>query len=300
MLVLPDLSATAAQAAFVLHRLKPLKTNEFQLTFVQNVSTMKKPIFLSALTVTSLLALNASAADILARVITSTPVVQQFAVPRQVCTTQQQVITETQKSGGGALLGAVAGGAVGNAIGNGSGRALATVIGLIGGAMVGDRIEGPNSQINRVQNMQQCSTQTFYENRASYYNVVYDYQGTQYTAQMAQDPGPYVRLQVTPVGAVNPGLSPASQPGFSGQQIQPAQPQTYYQQMPMQPGFVVQQPVFLAPVVIESYSTYYGRPYYVQPHYVQQHNPHPFNQPFYGNGGSTIHFGITQRFGHWR
>ena len=256
---------------------------------------MKKATALSTLAATSLLALNAQAADILARVITSTPVVQQFAVPRQVCNTQQQVVTDTQKSGGGALLGAVAGGAVGNAIGNGSGRALATVIGLVGGAMVGDRVEGPNTQTHRVQNLQQCSTQTFYENRASHYNVVYEYQGTQYNVQMAQDPGPYVRLQVTPVGAIQP--APQVQ---HMQHIQQVQPQTFYQQLPVQPGFVVQQPVFLAPVVIESYSTFYGRPHYVQPHQVHIHNQRHFSQPFYGHGAPTIHFGISQRFGHWR
>ncbi|MBC7650075.1 MAG: hypothetical protein H7197_13340, partial [Vitreoscilla sp.] len=46
---------------------------------------MKKVIVLSLLATGSLLALNASASDILARVITSTPVVNQVAVPRQVC-----------------------------------------------------------------------------------------------------------------------------------------------------------------------------------------------------------------------
>ncbi len=252
---------------------------------------MNKTFFISALAASCLLSLNASAADILARVITSTPVVNQVAVPRQVCN-NQQIMTETQRSGGGALLGAVAGGAVGNAIGNGGGRALATVIGLVGGAMVGDRAEGTNNQMNQVQNIQQCSTQTFYENRASHYNVVYEYQGTQYNVQMAQDPGPYVRLQVTPVGAINPGSHagsfPAPQSGFPAQRILPAQPQTYYQQSPVQPGYVVQQPVFLAPVVVESYSTYYGRPYY------PRHAPSHVHQPYYGPVGASISFGYSR------
>ena len=245
---------------------------------------MKKVIVLSLLATTSMLALNASAADILARVITSTPVVQQFAVPRQICNSQQ-VTSETPKSGAGALLGAVAGGAVGNAIGNGGGRALATVIGLVGGAMVGDRVEGTN---NQVQNLQQCSTQTFYENRLSHYNVVYEYQGAQYNVQMAQDPGSYVRLQVTPVGAITPGSVPAPQPGFQTQPVPSGQPQTYYQQTPVQPGYVVQQPTFLAPVIIESYTSYYGRPYY----------PRYYYQPYYRPVGSSINFGYSR--GHWR
>ena len=247
---------------------------------------MKKTLVLSALSAFSLLAFNATAADILARVITSTPVVNQVAVPRQVCNSQQ-VITQTSKTGGGAVLGAVAGGAVGNAIGNGGGRALATVIGLVGGAMVGDRVEGTS---NQVQNIQQCSTQTFYENRASHYNVAYEYQGTQYNVQMAQDPGPYVRLQVTPVGAIQP--APQVQHMQPVQPIQPAQPQTYYQQTPLQPGYVVQQPVFLAPVVVESYSTFYGRPHYVYPHH--------FHQPYYGPVGTSINFGYSRGYGHWR
>lgn len=189
--------------------------------------------------------LPASAMDILARVISSTPVAQQVAVPRQVCNTEA-VITQAPKSGAGALMGALAGGAAGNAIGHGGGRAAATVIGLVGGAMIGDRIEGPN---NQVQNVQQCTTQTFYENRASYYNVVYEYQGTQYNAQMMNDPGPYVRLQVTPVGAITPAP-------------QEAQPQTYFQPAP------VQQPVYVQPVVSAPvYPAYYAQPSYYAPYY---------------------------------
>jgi uncharacterized protein YcfJ len=241
--------------------------------------TMKKVIVLSFVAAASLVALDASAEDILARVISSTPVVQQVAVPRQICNTQQ-VITEAPKSGGGALLGAVAGGAVGNAIGNGGGRALATMIGLVGGAIVGDRVEGSNSQL---QNVQQCSTQTSYENRIGYYNVVYEYQGTQHNVQMAQDPGQYVRLQVTPVGAINQ----APQPGFSSPQPDlQTQPQTSYQQVAVQPGYVVQQPVYLAPVVVQSYPSYYGRPYY------------PYSNPV----GVSLNFGFGHGYGHghWR
>ena len=249
---------------------------------------MKKVFVLPFLSATGLLAFNAAAQDILARVVSSTAVVQQVAVPRQVCNTQQ-VAVETQKSGGGALLGAVAGGAVGNAVGNGNGRALATVIGLVGGAIVGDRVEGGGSQI---QNVQQCNTQTFYENRPSYYNVVYEYQGTQYNTQMAQDPGGFVRLQVTPVGAMTSNV----QPGFQQNSNQSVQPQTFIEQVPAQysgqPGYVVQQPVFVAPVVVQSSSSYYGQPYYARPYY-----PRPYYAP-------SIQFNYSRGYGYghgrWR
>jgi len=130
------------------------------------------------------------------RVVSSMPIIQQVAVPRQVCT-QQQVATQAHKSGAGSAMGAIAGGVVGNAIGKGDGNALATAIGLIGGAMLGDRIEGaPPTEMRTVQT---CSTQNFYENRTIAYNVVYEINGKQYNVQMPQDPGPTVRLQVTPM-----------------------------------------------------------------------------------------------------
>lgn len=130
------------------------------------------------------------------RVISSTPVVQQIVVPRQVC--QEQVVTVPgQKSGAGAIMGGIAGGAMGNAVGDGNGRALATMIGLIGGVVLGDKLEGGGQ--DRTETVQQCSTQNFYENRTVAYNVVYEYAGRQYTTQMPQDPGPFVRLNITPV-----------------------------------------------------------------------------------------------------
>lgn len=130
------------------------------------------------------------------QVISRTAVYQQVAVPRQMCT-QSPMAVQNPTSGAGALMGAIAGGAVGNQIGGGSGRALATIAGVMGGAMMGDRIESPGSQ---VQNQTTCTTQTVYENRLTGYNVVYEYAGKQYNVQLPQDPGPTIQLQVTPVG----------------------------------------------------------------------------------------------------
>ena len=243
-----------------------------------------KTIVSAAIAAAALASVPASAMDILARVISSTPVVQQVAVPRQVCN-NQTVMTQAPKSGAGALMGALAGGAAGNAIGNGGGRAAATLIGLVGGAMIGDNIEGPNNQL---QNVQQCSTQTYYENRASYYNVVYEYQGTQYTTQMANDPGLYVRLNMTPVGAMP---APQSVQPFQSAPIEPPQP--YYQPAPIaaqttyyppayQPA-PVQQPVYVQPMPAPVYyPAYYPRPYYA---------------PYYSPIGLSLNFGYSRGFG---
>lgn len=131
-----------------------------------------------------------------ARVISATPIVQQVGMPQQVCD-NQTVYTGQQTTGGGAVLGAVAGGAVGNAIGGGSGRAAATALGVIGGALLGNQIEGNGKP--QYQNVQRCHTETFYENRTVGYNVVYEFAGRQYTTQMSRHPGTTIAVQVQPV-----------------------------------------------------------------------------------------------------
>jgi uncharacterized protein YcfJ len=131
------------------------------------------------------------------QVISRTAVYQQVAVPRQTCS-QTPVAVQNPTSGAGALMGAIAGGAVGHQIGGGTGQALATMVGVVGGSIMGDRIENPGTQ---VQNQTTCTTQNIYENRLVGYNVVYEYAGKQYTVQLPQDPGPTIQLQVTPLAA---------------------------------------------------------------------------------------------------
>ena len=141
------------------------------------------------------------------RVISRTPVLMSVAVPREVCT-DRTVAEAGQTSGAGALLGGIAGGAAGNAIGDGSGRAAATAIGIIGGALLGNKIEGGGQTQNRV--VRHCSTQTVYEDRVSAFDVVYEYAGRQYSVRLAEDPGEFVELQLSPVGAL-PEAAPAPQ-----------------------------------------------------------------------------------------
>jgi uncharacterized protein YcfJ len=224
---------------------------------------MKKALLLTGLALTA----GAGMAQEMGRVISSTPVVQQYGTPRQVCTTEQ-VVGQTQPSGAGAVMGAVAGGAMGNAVGGGSGRAVATMIGIVGGAILGNRIEGGGQA--QVQQVQNCTTQTFYENRTVAYNVVYEYAGKQYSVQMPQDPGPTVQLQITPVGSAPPPPQ------------QPLQPQ-YRQQAP-------QPQVYLEPAYIGAPPVVYTGAYY---------GPRPYYAPI----GLSLNFGFGgghRHGGHWR
>jgi uncharacterized protein YcfJ len=152
---------------------------------------------ISALALLAALAATTAHADEFGRVLSSTPVVQAVSVPQKVCSTQE-VTTPGNKSGAGAVLGALAGGALGNAVGHGSGRAVATGVGVIGGAVLGNQIEGGGTP--QTQLVQQCSTQNVIENRVTAYSVLWEYAGKRYTTQMATDPGQYVRLQIVPVG----------------------------------------------------------------------------------------------------
>jgi uncharacterized protein YcfJ len=214
------------------------------------------------------------------RVLSSTPVVQQVGVPRQVCTTEQ-VEYQQPKSGAGAVLGALAGGALGNASGGrGAGQAAATIIGAIGGSMVGDRIEG--SGPSQVQDVQRCGTQTFFENRTVGYNVVYEYAGKQYSVQMPNDPGANIALQVSAVGAnTQVGISNAP------------------------PVFVAQQPVITQQVYTQQQVIVRTPPVY----YVPSYNAVPFSIGvgigYWGSGYGGQGHGHSRGHGgghyrHWR
>lgn len=143
-------------------------------------------------------AASALQAQEMARVVSSTPVMQQVTVPRQVCT-ETPVVVQRQRSGAGAVVGALAGGIIGSQVGRGSGQGAATAIGMIGGAILGDQIEGDPAPVVRTANS--CTQQVTYENRVVGYTVVYEYAGRQYTAQMNSDPGSSLPIQITPTAS---------------------------------------------------------------------------------------------------
>lgn len=214
-------------------------------------------------------------------VISATPVMQQVAVPRLVCN-NQQVVTASQPSGAGAVVGAIAGGLLGSAFGGGSGQVAATAFGALGGAVLGNQVEG--QQPDQVRTVQNCSTQTFYQNQTSYYDVVYEYAGRRYQVQMANDPGPTVPLQVTPIGSVPPvQQAPVRAPARIISSTTYVQPATVYQSEPVTTVYesapVYSPPSYVAPLAIgiglgvigaNLSHRHYGPPpryYYGRPHH---------------------------------
>lgn len=155
------------------------------------------PLFcLSVLASLSALPAAPALAQVHGNVISSTAIQKQFPVTKQVCT-EQQVLVQQPKSGAGTIMGSIAGGTVGNAIGKGDGNALATMIGIVGGAIIGDKIEGEKAP--RTQVVQNCTNQTVYETRITGYQVEYEFAGRRYSIEMPRDPGPTIPLQVSPI-----------------------------------------------------------------------------------------------------
>jgi uncharacterized protein YcfJ len=225
--------------------------------FKAKESSMNKAIWVSAMGAIGLAAAGSAGAQEVGRVISSTPVVQQVPVQRQVCS-QQPVVQQVPQggSGAGAVIGAIAGGILGHTIGGGMGNAVATGLGVVAGAAVGDNIERTRSP-QYVQGPGQCGVQTSYENRTVGYNVQYEYAGKTFNVQMPYDPGPTVRLQVTPMTS---NAAPAAAPEGGVQTIAaPAEATApiYYAQTPS-----VVYPAYGYPY---GYEPVYTRPYWYPP-----------------------------------
>lgn len=223
---------------------------------------MKKAVLVSAMGAIGLASAGAAfAQEEVGRVISSTPVVQQVPVQRQVCSNQPVAVAQpAPSSGAGAVIGGIVGGLLGNTVGGGMGRAAATGLGVVAGAAVGNNLEQRNGYYAQPGVAQQCAVQTTYENRTVAYNVQYEYAGRTYNTQMAYDPGQTVRLSVQPTqsSAAPPPLDGAQTVASSGTPLPPAQPQpVYVQQTPsvVYPAYAY--PAYAYPV--------YPRPYYYPP-----------------------------------
>jgi uncharacterized protein YcfJ len=162
-------------------------------------------------------ACSAALASEYGNVISATPVMAQVPVPQQQCYDQPQAVSGGS-TGGGALVGALIGGLVGNNFGGGMGRVVATGVGAVAGAAIGDRTEAAMNpaQMGMVRN---CATVTGYQNRVVGYDVVYDYNGRRYSTRTAQNPGRYIPVDVTVTpsgGPVRTVYTPAPAPVYDG------------------------------------------------------------------------------------
>lgn len=190
--------------------------------------TLAAPAWAGPAVGTVLGAPSSAVTTVSARVVSSTPVVAQVAVPTQACYDELQA-TPPRSTGAGAILGAIAGAAVGHAIGKGAGNAIATGVGLMGGAVLGNHIE-TDGRPGGTQSVRRCAQQTAYQNQVVAYDVVYELHGQQYATQMDHEPGRTIPVQLT----VTPAVAPVVQ---------------------QQPVVIQQAPAVIAPTPVVGYSS---------------------------------------------
>ena len=132
---------------------------------------------------------SAQSLQFTATVVRAVPIHQIVTETLQQCVTE--TVTPTEKGSGGAIVGAIVGGVVGNQIGGGSGRDVATGVGVITGAVVGDNMQ------NAPRTQQRCTPIQNSRSVVLGYDVTWEYLGQQVTQRMDRDPGQYVNVTVT-------------------------------------------------------------------------------------------------------
>ncbi len=122
----------------------------------------------------------------------SVPVTSVRAVlgaPEQRCWAErQQVVAESEPNIPGAIVGAVIGGVLGHQVGGGRGRDVATAGGAVAGAAIGANVGRSGGQVYN-QDVQRCTTVPS-NARPEYWDVTYNFRGTQHRVQMTAPPGP--------------------------------------------------------------------------------------------------------------
>ena len=108
----------------------------------------------------------------------------------QRCWVERQAVAVPQQntSPGGAILGAVVGGILGHQVGGGSGRDAATAVGAVTGAVVGNNMGSNGGVGTATQDVQRCAT-TPASATPAYYEVSYNFRGSEHRVQMSAPPG---------------------------------------------------------------------------------------------------------------
>jgi len=112
----------------------------------------------------------------------------------QRCWVERQEIPAERSSANvpGAIAGAVIGGILGHQIGGGTGRDIATVGGVVAGAAVGANV-GRDNRPPEFRDVQRCGTVPG-QARPDYWDVTYDFRGTEHHVQTTAPPGPTISV----------------------------------------------------------------------------------------------------------
>lgn len=130
----------------------------------------------------------------LARVISVTANSERISEQSQQCTEQQQVVTTPGQAGWGTTLaGSLIGGAIASPIGKGSGKVVAVAAGSAVGAHLARNMAEQNTTTT-VKTVQVCQPVTTVREQVRDYAVRYEWDGREYTVNLAQHPGAWLKV----------------------------------------------------------------------------------------------------------
>lgn len=113
-----------------------------------------------------------------------------MGTPEQRCWVEREQVVDQQRGDpniGGGIVGALIGGVLGHQVGGGRGKDVATAGGAIAGALIGSNAGRDGGSGSYNQDVQRCRTTS--NGRPEYWDVTYNYRGTDHRIQMSSPPG---------------------------------------------------------------------------------------------------------------
>ena len=110
--------------------------------------------------------------------------------PEQRCWVEREQVTEGRRGDanvGGAIVGGIIGGVLGHQVGGGRGKDAATAGGAVAGALIGGNAGRGERGATYDKDVQRCKTVA--SDKPAYWDVTYDYRGTEHRVQMSAPPG---------------------------------------------------------------------------------------------------------------
>jgi uncharacterized protein YcfJ len=110
--------------------------------------------------------------------------------PDRRCWVERQQVTEQggDANVGGAIVGGIIGGVLGHQVGGGRGKDVATALGAIGGAAIGNNA-GRNGYSSNTYERDVRRCETVASGRPEYWDVSYEFRGVEHRVQMNTPPG---------------------------------------------------------------------------------------------------------------
>lgn len=109
--------------------------------------------------------------------------------PDRRCWVERQQVSESggEPNIGGAIIGGILGGVLGHQVGGGRGKDVATALGAIGGAAIGNNAGRDGGGVTYDRDVRLCETTS--SGRPEYWDVSYEFRGIEHRVQMNTPPG---------------------------------------------------------------------------------------------------------------